>query len=586
LIWTLLPDAYSCLRWRFILLFVSLVLSGVFEGIGLAMLFPVLAKFGLGAGPDSVGLGRAVDEVLARCGIPNELGVLLIVAVGALYLQVGFQTLKGWFEADCQTRYTAHWQQRIFEAFIGAEWPFFTSERSSVRANAIIAESARISTAFYLLEQMITSGVFLAIYAAIALASSWQLVVMLLVVGVGINMILRPLSRRGKEIGRQVTTVNEGLQHHTVEFMQGAKLFKATATENLVTEQFRRIGEEYRIANRQASYHPKMVLSIYMAAGYTMLGSGIWIAVEYFQVNPAAVVVSIYVFLRIYVQMTHFQQYYQQVLLFAPALPAVAAQLDDAYRRAEKVTGVRTLPTGPASISLERVTVRYEDLNALDDVSFKIPSGALVGVTGASGAGKSTLVDVIVSLVKTNKGTVLIDDMPLSEISLADWRRSVGYVAQDMLLLNGSVATNIAWGGNYDREEIERAARAANAHEFIAALPRGYDTQIGERGVRLSGGQRQRLGLARAIIGNKRLLILDEATSALDSESEHEIMSALARLHGKVTILSVAHRLSTLRNVDKVILLDSGRLMESGTWQELQQKDGIFHRLLQLQQIH
>ena len=582
----LLPDAYVCLGWRLAALFVSLVLSGVFEGMGLAMLFPIMAKFGLSSGPGSQGFGQAVEAGLAFFGIPNELGILLVIVIGMLYLQVIFQTLKGWFEADCQTRYAAYWQGRTFEAFITAEWAFFTQERTATRTNAIIQETTRISAAFYLLEQMITSGVFLVIYAVIALASSWQLVLMLFVVGLAINLAMRPLSRRSEAIGRQLSTVNEGLQHHTVEYMQSAKLVKATATESLVTGLFRRMAEDYRATGLSASFHPKMVVSIYMAAGYTMLGAGIWVAVERAGVNPAAVVISIYVFLRIYVQMTHFQQYRQQLLLYAPALSAVQAQLDEAHRRREETMGTRMLPAGPASITISGVTVRYGALKALDNVSLTIPSGALIGVTGASGAGKSTLVDVIVSLVKTNAGNVLVDDVDLSEVSLADWRRSVGYVAQDTLLMNGSIATNIAWGSPCDRDEIERAARSAAAHEFIAALPDGYDTEVGDRGVRLSGGQRQRLALARALVGNKRLLILDEATSALDSESESAILAALGRLHGSVTILSVAHRLSTLRNADQIVLLDGGKLVEAGTWQELQNNNGIFDRLLQLQKIH
>jgi len=179
---------------------------------------------------------------------------------------------------------------------------------------------------------------------------------------------------------------------------------------------------------------------------------------------------------------------------------------------------------------------------------------------------------------------VFVDDMPLEEIALADWRRSIGYVGQETLLLNGTVANNIAWGHDCSATEIEAVARMANAHGFINDLPAGYATEIGDRGTRLSGGQRQRLGLARALIGNKRLLILDEATSALDSESEHEIMAALRVLRSRVTVLMVAHRLSTLCEADTILMFDQGRLIESGNWGELVARDGAFAKLWRLQQ--
>jgi ABC-type multidrug transport system fused ATPase/permease subunit len=209
----------------------------------------------------------------------------------------------------------------------------------------------------------------------------------------------------------------------------------------------------------------------------------------------------------------------------------------------------------------------------------------MIGVTGPSGAGKSTLVDVMVGLVRVEEGDVSIDGLGLVEVSLEDWRRSIGYVGQETLLFNGTVADNLTWGREVERSMVEEAARIANAHEFIMDLAHGYDTEIGDRGTRLSGGQRQRLGLARALVEEKRLLILDEATSALDAESEHEIHKALERLRGKVTILMVAHRLATLSLADKIMLLDKGRIVESGSWRELSQKKGMFERLRQLQSI-
>jgi ABC-type multidrug transport system fused ATPase/permease subunit len=222
----------------------------------------------------------------------------------------------------------------------------------------------------------------------------------------------------------------------------------------------------------------------------------------------------------------------------------------------------------------------------LDGISFEIPAGTVVGVTGTSGAGKSTFVDLIVGLLKPDSGVIKIDGIPIDNLQLLQWRQSIGYVGQDTLLLDGTVALNIGWGTAGDRQEIERAARAAQIHDFIASLPQGYDTEVGDRGVRLSGGQRQRVGLARALMGSKRLLILDEATSALDSANEYEVMHALSQLKGQITVVMVAHRLSTLNIADRIIVLERGEIVESGSWDELLAVgSGTFTRLWQVQKV-
>ncbi|MCZ7594405.1 MAG: ABC transporter transmembrane domain-containing protein [Hyphomicrobium sp.] len=260
------------------------------------------------------GLAKIVDEALQTLGIPNELGYLLAAAVATLYLQIIFQTWKSWCETDCQTRYTAHWQRRIFDAFMDAQWSFFTAERAASRVNVMTNEAGRISAAFYLLEQMLTCLVFIVVYAAIAVAASWQMVEILVAFGAAVYLLTRPLSRRSYQIGTQVSVVSETLQHRATEFVFNAKLIKATATESIAKLLFGRATEEFRHAYRMAGFHPKLIFGIYMLAGYTLLGVGTWIAVERLQVNPAAVAVSIYVFLRLYVQLTNFQQYRQGFL--------------------------------------------------------------------------------------------------------------------------------------------------------------------------------------------------------------------------------------------------------------------------------
>ena len=560
-------------------------ISSLMDGIGLLVLFPLLSQFGIGGAGDAGGIQYWIDRSLGFVGIPNQFGPLLMVAIAITYLQVALQAGRGWFEADCQTRYTAYWQRRLFDAFIEAEWIFFTKEKSASRVNAIMGESGRIAAAFYQLLQCIASTVLMIVYAGLSLLASWQMVILLAMFGVVIYFSLRPMNWRGRALGEQVSVVSEALQHRTSEFLQNAKLIKATGTEGLAQSIFAEATTRVRHVYRKAGFHSKIIVGIYMAAGYTVLGIGMWVSVEKLAVNPAVVLVSIYVFLRLYVQLTNLQQARQGVLLSIPAFPAAMAQWSSARAVAEKLALGQALPGGAAAIRLAGVTVRYGELPALEGVSFEVPSGSCIGITGPSGAGKSTLVDVLAGLVKPSAGSVTIDGIPLDEVALRDWRRSIGYVGQETLLLNGTVAENIAWGADYDRKSVEGAAASAAAHEFISRMPQGYDTPIGDRGVRLSGGQRQRLGLARALIGKKRLLILDEATSALDSESENLIMQALSTMRGKVTMMIVAHRLSTLSDADRVLVFERARLVEDGNWQTLSRSNGPFSRLLQLQDM-
>lgn len=580
-------NALTVLRWRAVFLVVAAILSALCDGIGLTLLFPIMAQFGVAGAQGGNALARWIEAALRFIGIPNDLGSLLAAVVFVFLLQVGLTLWRAWLQADCQTRYTEYWQRRLFDSFIQARWEFFVSERSSTRVNAILVEASRTSAAFYQLAQMLTALAVIVVYAAISLIASWQMVVILTVFGSFLYIFMRPLGRRGKAIGERVSVVSEALQHRATEFLQNAKLIKTTATEPLARAIFATATDDYRRGFRLAGVHPAAIYAIYMACGYVFFGLGVWVTVEKMAINPASIIVGIYVFLRLYVQLTNFQQQRHSFAITATGFPAAQAQLGEAQRLAETGhEGIALVGTGPATIRVDRATVAYGEKVALDEVTADVPAGGVVGVTGASGAGKSTLVDAVVGLVKPASGAILVDGIPLAKIDLASWRRSIGYVGQDTLLLNDTVARNIAWGAQRaTAAQVEEAARLAGAHEFIVELPRGYATEIGERGVRLSGGQRQRLGLARALLDGRRLLILDEATSALDSDSEHHILVALESLRGKMTILAIAHRLSTLRGADRIIVLDRGRLVEEGTWQELSSRSGPFSRLLKLQDI-
>ena len=235
------------------------------------------------------------------------------------------------------------------------------------------------------------------------------------------------------------------------------------------------------------------------------------------------------------------------------------------------------LPSFQHSLKFEKVSFTYGATHVLQDINVEVTRGMKLGIAGESGSGKSTLINLVFRFYDPTEGKVLIDGLDLREIDEADLRRQMALVSQEVLLFDDTVAANIALGHPGAKpDEIEKAARAAHAHDFIMAMPQGYDTRIGERGVTLSGGQRQRLSIARAFVRNAPILVLDEATAALDSQSEEEVQKAIDELSQNRTVITVAHRLSTLRTCDRIMVLDKGRILEFGGFDDLLRKGGAF----------
>jgi ATP-binding cassette subfamily B protein len=244
----------------------------------------------------------------------------------------------------------------------------------------------------------------------------------------------------------------------------------------------------------------------------------------------------------------------------------------------------------PNAIALPEVTGKVEYVNVgfhyqsdrpvLTDINLVANKGEAIALVGASGAGKSTLMNLLMRFHDVKTGKILIDGYDIRDVQIKSLRQQLALVPQENILFSGTVASNIAFGQKvYDTESVEQAARIANAHDFIMELPQGYDTWVGERGVNLSGGQRQRISIARAVLHNPKILILDEATSALDAESESLVQEALQRLMQGRTVFIIAHRLATIRNSDRIIVLEQGQIVESGTHDELLQKAGRYAQL-------
>jgi subfamily B ATP-binding cassette protein MsbA len=408
----------------------------------------------------------------------------------------------------------------------------------------------------------------------------------------GAPLIVYPLVRLGQRVRRTTRRSQEAIEnlsHLSTEAFTGHRIVKAFGTERYEAEKFERAGYHLFRTNMKVTAALSTLPPLMELLGGFGMAAALWYGSR--QIASGSLTPG------------QFASFFTAVfLMYGPAkkLSRVNANLQQAVAASERIfemldthsevherAGATALAPFQRQIEFRDVGFGYDDGpgRILRGLSFHVSAGQMIAIVGRSGAGKTTLVNLLPRFYDVIAGHILIDGVDIRDVTLASLRKQIGIVTQETVLFDDSVSTNIAYGSKETTQEtIEAAARAANAHDFIIAMPRGYQTMIGERGQRLSGGQRQRLAIARALLKNAPILVLDEATSALDAESELLVQEALANLMLNRTSFVIAHRLSTIRRADAIIVLERGRVVEMGRHDELVAKpDGAYATLYQMQ---
>ncbi|MEX1257893.1 MAG: ABC transporter ATP-binding protein [Gemmatimonadota bacterium] len=432
--------------------------------------------------------------------------------------------------------------------------------------------------------QVATTTVVIAVaFIVVAPSVSWMAIAPMPVVIWGSIWFQGFLMPYYAEVREKVGLLNARLSNN----LSGITTIKAFTAEEFETGQIGRESAAYRDANRRAirvssAFVPLIRMAILVGFTATLLYGGM----EAIEGTLSVGAYSVLVFLtqRLLWPLTRLGETLDQYQRAMASTNRVMALLDTPF---EIHPGTRTLEAGTVrgAIEIDGVSFAYASgAPVLRDISISVPAGQTLGIVGSTGSGKSTLVKLLLRLYEVQRGRITLDGVPIQEYRLTDLRQVIGLVSQDVFLFHGTVRENLLYGSwEATDAEIERAARLAEAHEFIQALPARYDTIVGERGQKLSGGQRQRIAIARAILKDPPVLILDEATSSVDNETEAAIQRSLDRISKGRTILAIAHRLSTIRNADQICVLEAGRIVELGSHDELITANGLYAALWRVQ---
>jgi ATP-binding cassette, subfamily B, bacterial MsbA len=480
----------------------------------------------------------------------------------------------------------------LYTALLRRSAAFFSKHATGTLLSTIINDIERVQYAMStvlseLLQQFFT---FVSVAIVVAILGGDLAWVLLLFVPV-IIYSSRKIGSRVRNTTRHGQDKLAEIQNILHETITGNRIVKAFNMEDWEISRFRNAARRLFRANLRsvaASAISSPLMDVFGVVGIAFLILIGRDRIVHNQMTPGVFVAFITAVFSLYNPVRKFALFYNN---FQQALGASSEifkfmDLEDDVRENPRA---KTLPRFSSSVRFDHVSFAYanegeECHDVLRDINLEVRQGEVLAVVGSSGAGKSTLVHLIPRFFDVTSGRLLIDDNDVRDVTLASLRSQVGIVTQETVLFNDTVRNNIAYGQpNVPQKEVEAAARAALAHDFIVALPAGYDTVIGERGVRLSGGERQRLAIARALLKNAPVLILDEATSALDSESEGLVQSALHNLMSGRTVFVIAHRLSTVRRADRIVVIENGTIADIGRHEELMKKLGTYRRLYELQ---
>ena len=540
------------------------VASSLLGGVGIVMLLPLLQLLGVGepggdlSGPD---YGARVALIVA----------LYIALVAARALLTRALTLRETaFAEDTVLRLRA----RAYGAMAGAGWEQLAARKQADTVNLFVSQCGQVSYGISGIIHLIASGVSSAVQLGVALWMNAPMTLAVCLLGGGMIAVFLPMRRKSRAYGDEMIRINRDFYAELENQLGSVKEVRAYGVQREHAERFDAISRAFRDAHLRYARLCSVPQVTYSIAAACIVAGAYLLSTLALRVPTDRLVVLVYVFARLWPVFSGLQGRLQAIYSCEPACEKLAAEIRAMRAEPEAADEPENgdLFSDWRRVRFEDVSFSYRgsDDDALDGVSFEIARGSVTALLGRNGAGKTTAVNLLLGFLRPASGRILIDGVPLESSNVRAWRRQVGYVPQDPLILNASVRENLLrFHPSATEGEIVAALKAAMAWDFVKALPQGLDTELGDRGVRLSGGERQRIVLARVLIGRPKLVVLDEATSALDYASELAFRQGIRAMGRDVAVILIAHRLATVRVAAQAIVLERGKVVESGEMREL-----------------
>ena len=558
-----------------------ILVCGLFEVVSLGTLVPLIDIIGNNQEPTG-NLWNLLKSVFGLINVELNFTTLLIALSGFFLVGQVLVYIRQKMQINLRFSFVTDIKERIFSHLLHADLSYHYDKKVGNFLDTILVETERAGSGVYVITDLISNSVLILVYVAMLVYISFDLTLICIAVVIVMLFFVNRLLENSKIFGIQCVDSNIEINEYTTERLSLVKLIKTYSNENYESNLFSRIADRFRIVNTKFVINGAKIELLFQSIMFIVAIVIVYLSFAVFNLSMGLIAVFLFILIRLTTPLRGINSQRHELAGLLAGLSKVDQIITESANTTSINDGPKKFEEIREKIQITNVTFTYSaDRPVFNDVNLTIKKNDLIAFVGPSGGGKSTLVDLLIRLIEPTSGSIEIDDENIQHYNLRSYHNKIGVVSQDIFIFNESVLYNICYGaGDLSLERAQEAAKIAYAHEFIMALPQGYDTPLGDRGVKLSGGQKQRIALARALCKNPAILILDEATSALDTESEKIIQNSINAIKHKYTIIVVAHRISTIENADKIFVIEEGRIMESGSHQELLLKNGTVRKIL------